>query len=195
MESIRILPKSFSFSSYKNLRVILPRLRSKSSNSSQSSARTTPKSSPNISRRYSSREDEFREVFRHFDTDNDGKISAFELRAYFGTIGEHMSHEDAQEIIDELDTDGDSFIDFDDFKKLLVQKEGSTEDDESLKSAFEMYELEKGRGRITPKSLQRVLSRLGDPKSYDECVTMIQVYDTDGNGELDYHEFHQMMTA
>ncbi|XP_055827682.1 probable calcium-binding protein CML41 [Solanum dulcamara] len=190
MESIK-LPKSFSFSShYKNLRVILPRLRSKSSNSSQNS----PKS-PNISRRNSSKEDEFREVFRHFDTNNDGKISAFELRAYFGSIGEHMSHENAQEIIDELDTDGDSFIDFEDFKKLLLQKEGSIEDDESLKSAFEMYELEKGCGRITPKSLQRVLSRLGDSKSYDECVNMIQVYDTDGNGELDYHEFRQMMTT
>lgn len=69
MESIR-LSKSFSFSSnYKNLRVILPRLKSKSSNSSQSSPRT-----PNIPRRNSSREDEFREVFRHFDTDNDGKF-------------------------------------------------------------------------------------------------------------------------
>ncbi|CAN4093647.1 unnamed protein product [Withania somnifera] len=193
MESIR-LPKSFSFSShYKNLRVILPRLRSKSSSSSESNPRT-PKS-PCISRRNSSREDEFREVFRHFDTDNDGKISAFELRAYFGSIGEYMSHEDAQKIVDELDTDGDSFIDFEDFKKLLVQKEGTTEDDESLKSAFEMYEVEKGCGRITPKSLQRVLSRLGDPKSYDECVTMIQFYDTDGNGELDYHEFRQMMTS
>ncbi|XP_016494212.1 putative calcium-binding protein CML41 [Nicotiana tabacum] len=190
MDSIRI-PKYFGCSSHKNLTVKLLRLRSKSSSSSQSSS-TTPKS-PNISRRNSSREDEFREVFRHFDTDNDGKISAFELRAYFGSIGEHMSHEDAQEIIDELDTDGDSFIDFEDFKKMVVQKEG-TSDDESLKAAFEMYEVEKGCGRITPKSLQRVLSRLGDPKSYDECVTMIQVYDTDGNGELDYHEFRQMMT-
>lgn len=190
MDSIRI-PKSFGCSSHKILSVRLPRLRSKSSSSSQSSP-TTPKS-PNISRRNSSREDEFREVFRHFDTDNDGKISAFELRAYFGSVGEHMSHEDAQEIIDELDTDGDSFIDFEDFKKMVVQKEG-TGDDESLKAAFEMYEVEKGCGRITPKSLQRVLSRLGDPKSYDECVTMIQFYDTDGNGELDYHEFRQMMT-
>lgn len=193
MDSIR-LSKSFSFSShYKNLRVILPRLRSKSSNSSQSSPRTSR--TPNISRRNSSREDEFREVFRHFDTDNDGKISAFELRAYFGSIGEHMSHEDAQEIVDELDTDGDSFIDFEDFKRLLVQNEGSNEDDESIKSAFEMYEVEKGCGRITPRSLQRVLNRLGDSKSYDECVTMIQVYDIDGNGELDYHEFRQMMMA
>jgi len=106
-----------------------------------------------------------------------------------------MSHEDAQEIVDELDTDGDNFINFEDFKKLLMQKEGSSEEDESIKSAFEMYELEKGCGRITPKSLQRVLSRLGDSKSYDECVTMIQVYDIDGNGELDYHEFRQMMTT
>ncbi|KAK6793616.1 hypothetical protein RDI58_007069 [Solanum bulbocastanum] len=169
MESIR-LSKSFSFSShYKNLRVILPRLRSKSSNSSQSSPRT-PKSS-NISRRNSSREDEFREVFRHFDTDNDGKISAFELRAYFGSVGEHMSHEDAQEIVDELDTDGDNFINFEDFKKLLMQKEGSSEEDESLKSAFEMYELEKAEkaGEIIRQGIYK--SKHAEHKGVVDLVT------------------------
>ncbi|PPD80519.1 hypothetical protein GOBAR_DD22549 [Gossypium barbadense] len=98
-----------------------------------------------------------KQVFRYFDGDDDGKISALELRAYFGSIGEYMSHEDAQ------------------------------------MKAFEMFELEKGSGCITPKGLQKMLNRLGDAKSYDECVAMIQVYDIDGNGVLDFHEFHQMM--
>ncbi|KAL0461514.1 UNVERIFIED_CONTAM: putative calcium-binding protein CML41 [Sesamum latifolium] len=55
--------------------------------------------------------------------------------------------------------------------------------------------MEKGSGRITAKSLQRVLGRLGDQKSYDECVAMIRVFDSDGKGELGYHEFQQMMAA
>ncbi|MCL7027216.1 hypothetical protein MKW94_015301 [Papaver nudicaule] len=64
---------------------------------------------------------------------------------------------------------------------------------EDLKLAFEMYEAEKGCGCITPKSLQRMLNRLGEDKSYEQCVSMIQYFDLDKNGTLDFHEFHQMM--
>ncbi|GAB4848892.1 hypothetical protein Ancab_003704 [Ancistrocladus abbreviatus] len=139
-----------------------------------------------------SREDELKEVFCHFDVDKDGKISAHELRAYFASIGEHMSYEDAQGVIDDLDADGDHMLDFQDFVKLMDSKEGAGEDE--LKKVFEMFEYEKGSGRITPKGLQRMLNRLGDSKSYDECAVMIQTYDIDGDGELDFHEFHQMMS-
>jgi calcium-binding protein CML len=38
-----------------------------------------------------------------------------------------------------------------------------------------------------------MLHRLGDAKSYDDCVAMIHVFDIDGNGVLDFHEFNQMM--
>lgn len=114
-----------------------------------------------------------------------------ELRAYFSSIGEYMSYEEAQGVIEDLDTDGDNLIDFGDFMRMMT-REGEHED---LKAAFEMFEFQKGSGRITAKSLQRVLSRLGDMKSHDECVAMIQEFDTDGNGELDFYEFNQMMMA
>ncbi|CAL5367181.1 unnamed protein product [Camellia sinensis] len=185
MEPERV-PKSFGcFPHKKGLKLSLHRLRSKSS--SNLSSPRTPRSP--ITPKTTTREDELREVFRHFDGDNDGKISAVELRAYFASIGEYMSHEEAQGVIGELDGDGDNLIDFSDFMRLM-KKEG---EDEDLKAAFEMFEFEKGSGRITPKSLQRVLSRLGDVKSDNECEAMIRVFDTDGNGVLDFHEFNQMM--
>ena len=140
---------------------------------------------------YRSEEDQYLEVFRRFDDDNDGKISAVELRAYFGSVGENMSHEDAQAVISDLDTDGDNLIDFQDFLRMM-NKESEEQD---LKAAFEMFEFEKGSGRITAKSLQRVLSRLGDAKSYDECAAIIQVFDSDGKGEIGYSEFQEMMAA
>ncbi|GKU94607.1 hypothetical protein SLEP1_g8072 [Rubroshorea leprosula] len=151
---------------------------------------TTSPESPPPTPKTTTREDELKEVFRRFDSDGDGKISALELRAFFASVGEYMSHEDAQGVIEELDTDGDDMLDFDDFLRLMKRESNNEED---LKKAFEMFELEKGDGCITPRGLQRMLQRLGDPKSYDECVAMIQVYDTDGNGVLDFHEFNQMM--
>ena len=154
----------------------------------------SPMSSPRTPK-LTSKEDELKEVFRYFDGDGDGKISALELRAYFGSIGEYMSHEEAQGVIADLDSDGDNLLDLEDFLKLMKRETGGEKgDDQDLKKAFEMFEMEKGSGRITPTSLQRMLHRLGDPKSFDECAAMIRVYDIDGNGVLDFNEFHQMMT-
>ncbi|XVE82688.1 hypothetical protein DITRI_Ditri16bG0026100 [Diplodiscus trichospermus] len=183
--------KASKWFSNKSLRLSLQRRRLTKSSSTLSSPRTSSPASPRRPpERTKKEESELKEVFRYFDGDGDGKISAFELRAYFGSIGEYMSHEDAQAVINDLDSDGDSMLDYQDFLKLM-KREGAGDDD--LKKAFEMFELEKGSGCITPKGLQRMLIRLGDAKSYDECVAMIQVYDIDGNGVLDFHEFHQMM--
>ncbi|KAK2998573.1 hypothetical protein RJ639_023311 [Escallonia herrerae] len=184
-----IVPKSFGCFPHQCLKLnFSPRRRSKSSSDlsspgGSSKSLSAPKST--------TREDELKEVFRRFDGDNDGKISAVELRAYFASIGEYMSHQEAQLVINDLDTDGDNLIDLDDFMRLMT-KEGEEED---LKAAFEMFEFEKGSGRINPASLQRVLSKLGDSRSHDECAAMIQIYDVDGTGELGFDEFHHMMMA
>ncbi|GAA0174208.1 calmodulin-related [Lithospermum erythrorhizon] len=196
MENTKI-PNSFGCFPHKTLKKSLPKSRSKSSSSTKSldSPKTPNKSSIIMASHRSStssRDEEFKEVFRRFDVNNDGKISAFGLRNYFGSIGEHISHEEAELVIDGLDTDGDKMIDYNSFIKLMKCEVNEHED---LRAAFEMFEFEKGCGRITPKSLQRLLNKLGDMKSYDECVSMIRAYDVDGNGELDYYEFHQMMMA
>ncbi|KAJ4844873.1 hypothetical protein Tsubulata_004368 [Turnera subulata] len=196
-------PKPSKWFSNKGHLTLLSFRRSPSSKSS--STLSSPNSNSPMSprtpppKKTSSKEDELKEVFRHFDSDGDGKISALELRAYFGSIGEYMSHEQAESAINDLDSDGDSLLDFQDFLRLMRgegtddRKKGQDDDDDDLKRAFEMFEVEKGSGCITPKGLQRMLQRLGDAKSYDECVAMIHVYDIDGNGVLDFHEFHQMM--
>lgn len=70
---------------------------------------------------------------------------------------------------------------------------GEDEIDDDLRRAFEMFEAEKGCGCITPRGLQKMLSRLGEVRSDEDCVAMIRVFDLDGNGVLDFHEFLQMM--
>ncbi|XP_004293230.1 PREDICTED: probable calcium-binding protein CML41 [Fragaria vesca subsp. vesca] len=134
-------------------------------------------------------------VFDHFDTNKDGKISADELQAYFMSIGEPMSINEAQTVIKELDNDGDNLLEFEDFVKLMRREDIDADENDDLKNAFEMFQVDKGCGCITPKGLQNMFNRLGDAKSYDECVSMIRVFDLDGNGVLDFHEFLKMMIS
>ncbi|KAG2408698.1 hypothetical protein LR48_Vigan01g188400 [Vigna angularis] len=177
--------------SYKTLKLSLRRPRSRSSNSPSQSSTASPRS-PMSTCTTPKKEDinGLVEAFRHFDGDGDGKISAYELRSYFGSIGEHVSHEDVEGVIHDLDSDGDNMLDLQDFTKLM-KRDG---DEGDLRKAFEMFVWEKeGCGCITPKGLQRMLHRLGDDRSYDECVAMIGAFDIDHNGVLDFDEFYQMM--
>lgn len=134
-----------------------------------------------------------KDVFDHLDVDKDGKISSTELIDYFASVGESVSHKVAERVVNEFDSDGDELLDFGDFVKLVKQEE-SEELENVLRSAFEMFEVEKGCGCITPKGLQQMLRQLGDVKSHDECAAMIRAFDLDGNGFLDFHEFQQMMS-
>ncbi|KAJ0248865.1 calcium-binding protein CML41 [Hirschfeldia incana] len=196
--------KSFKWFSTKaiKLNIGFQNRRGSSPKSNSSSSLNSPRSNTddnnnnnNTKSRHS--HDELRRVFSYFDVNSDGKISAFELRDYFGSVGEYITHEAAQEAINEVDTDADGSLGFEDFVGLMTRRDldGNGDSGGDLKTAFEMFEVEKGSGCITPKGLQNMLTKLGESKTYGECEAMINYYDIDGNGILDYHEFRQMMTV
>lgn len=72
---------------------------------------------------------EWERLFKHFDTDGDGKISASELGEALKTIGSNTA-EEIKKMMDKIDSDGDGSISYDEFvsfaraNKELVQKMG-----------------------------------------------------------------------
>ncbi|XP_028187770.1 probable calcium-binding protein CML25/26 [Glycine soja] len=138
--------------------------------------------------------DEFRfeRVLKYFDEDGDGKISPCELRNRLGMIGGELLSKDAEKLIEELDSDGDGFLSLEDFVKLM-EAAGEDEKLKDLEEAFEMYNDTEMFGFITPKSLQRMLGRLGESKSMEQCTTMIGHFDLNGDGLLCFDEFRVMM--
>ncbi|KAK7380997.1 hypothetical protein VNO78_33519 [Psophocarpus tetragonolobus] len=130
-------------------------------------------------------------VFNHFDENGDGKISSSELRQCVEVIGGKLSPEEAEAVVALLDVDKDGLVGLDDF--VMFVEEGEEEEKvKDLREAFKMYEME-GCGCITPKSLKRMLGRLGESKSLDECKAMIAIFDLDGDGVLSFDEFKVMM--
>ncbi|XP_048443945.1 putative calcium-binding protein CML19 isoform X2 [Pyrus x bretschneideri] len=127
----------------------------------------------------------------YFDEDGDGKISPSELRRRLGLMGGELLQNEAEVAVEMLDSDGDGLLGLEDLVGLM---EGGKEEEKlkGLREAFEVYDVERC-GFITPSSLKRMLSKLGESKSIDECKVMIQRFDLNGDGLISFEEFRIMM--
>ncbi|XP_012158528.1 uncharacterized calcium-binding protein B0563.7 [Ceratitis capitata] len=77
-------------------------------------------------------ERELRDAFRVFDKHNRGYITASDLRAVLQCLGEDLDEEDIEDMIKEVDVDGDGRIDFYEFVHALGEPEDSQEIDEDI---------------------------------------------------------------
>merc|ERR1712023_62391 len=63
--------------------------------------------------------EEICKAFRLFDDDETGKISFKNLKRVAKKLGENMTHEELQEMIDEADRDGDGEINEEEFMRIM----------------------------------------------------------------------------
>ncbi|XP_066917765.1 calmodulin-like [Clytia hemisphaerica] len=63
---------------------------------------------------------EIKEAFKFFDQDGDGTITKEELKICMKRIGEDLSDEDLNEMLNEADLDGNGKIEFHEFAKLIT---------------------------------------------------------------------------
>ncbi|KAK4483212.1 hypothetical protein RD792_010393 [Penstemon davidsonii] len=137
--------------------------------------------------------EQYMRVFNQFDTNRDGKISPVELKQCVASIGGEMTAEEAEAAVVLMDSDCDGLLNLEDFVKIV---EGANEEEKGndLKEAFKMYEME-GSGCITPKSLKRMLCRLGERRSVEDCKNIIGYFDLNEDGVLNFDEFKVMMSC
>ncbi|KAI4379090.1 hypothetical protein MLD38_005429 [Melastoma candidum] len=138
--------------------------------------------------------DELDHVFRKFDVNGDGKISASELGAILSSLGYTETEEELAKMVKEVDADGDGCISFQEFVELNTAGIDGDEILENLKEAFSVYDRD-GNGEITAEELHEVLMSLGEECSLGECRKMISGVDRDGDGMISFEEFKVMMTV
>eukprot|EP00252_Welwitschia_mirabilis_P015125 TRINITY_DN33298_c0_g1_i1.p1 TRINITY_DN33298_c0_g1~~TRINITY_DN33298_c0_g1_i1.p1 ORF type:complete len:254 (-),score=6.92 TRINITY_DN33298_c0_g1_i1:407-1168(-) len=143
-------------------------------------------------------QDELCEIFKVFDADGDGKITAAELGRVLRSLGDVSTEEELASMVAAADKDGDGCIDVNEFVELNLQTSGDSsflDAEDDLRDAFEIFDSDRN-GLISAEELHRVLRSLGDSRcTVDECRLMILGVDQDGDGFVDFEEFRRMMTA
>jgi calcium-binding protein CML len=134
------------------------------------------------------------DVFKKFDANGDGKISWLELSSILSSLGYKATEEEVQKMIKEADRDGDGFIDLQEFIELNTQGIDSASSLKDLRDAFEIFDLDRN-GAISSEELHVVLKNLGEHSTIEDCQLMIKGVDCDGNGQVDFEEFKNMMSG
>jgi calmodulin len=67
-------------------------------------------------------EEELIETFRVFDRDGNGLLSGQELKYVMAVVGEILTDQEIDELIKQADIDGDGFINYQEFVKMMTAK-------------------------------------------------------------------------
>uniref|UniRef100_A0A0D9WE16 EF-hand domain-containing protein n=1 Tax=Leersia perrieri TaxID=77586 RepID=A0A0D9WE16_9ORYZ len=150
---------------------------------------------------------ELEQVFRRYDANGDGKISAEELTSVLQALGAPPGPGEVRRMMDEMDSDRDGFVDLTEFAAFHngggkgkggdgggVDGEDAAAAEAELREAFRMYDAD-SNGKISARELHRVLRQLGEKCSVADCSRMIRSVDADGDGCVNFDEFKKMMGA
>ncbi|GAB1291616.1 Calmodulin-1 [Apodemus speciosus] len=137
---------------------------------------------------------QFKEAFSLFDKDGDGTITTKELGTVMRSLGQNPTEAELQDMINEVDADGNGTIDFPEFLTMMARKMKDTDSEEEIREAFRVFDKD-GNGYISAAELRHVMTNLGEKLTDEEVDEMIREADIDGDGQVNYEEFVQMMTA
>ncbi|GFP82121.1 calmodulin [Phtheirospermum japonicum] len=127
------------------------------------------------------------------------------------SLGQNPTEAELQDMINEVDADGNGTIDFpeflnlmarkmkdtdseEEFLNLMARKMKDTDSEEELKEAFRVFDKDQN-GFISAAELRHVMTNLGEKLTDEEVDEMIREADVDGDGQINYEEFVKVMMA
>ena len=102
--------------------------------------------------------------------------------------GEYPTEAELQDMINEIDADGNGTIDFPEYLAMEVRKMEGPETEEEIKEAFREFDID-GNGYISAAEVKQVFINLGEMLSDSEVEEMIREADIDGDNHINYEEF------
>lgn len=135
---------------------------------------------------------DLREAFAIFDTNRDGTIEAKELKEVMRSLGQSPSSSEIRDMIKSVDGDNNGAIDFDEF--LILMRSRNKDPDQELRNAFRVFDSDNS-GSISREELKQLMINLGQDLSEAEIDAMMEMVDENGDGEISFEEFKNMMNS
>ncbi|KAG7277792.1 hypothetical protein CRUP_026093 [Coryphaenoides rupestris] len=132
---------------------------------------------------------EVKEAFDLFDTDKDKEIDYHELKVAMRALGFEVRKVDVLKILKDYDREGTGKISFEDFTERILARDPK----EEILKAFKLFDDDE-TGKISLRNLRRVARELGENIPDEELRSMIDEFDTTGDGEINQEEFLSIMT-
>jgi len=130
-------------------------------------------------------------IFKAIDKNGDGKLSKEEIfEGYDLFFGKHLDKEEIEKMFDSVDIDKSGFIDYSEFV-VAAMNEKQLLTNEKLQSAFKMFDKD-GSGMISATEIKEVLG-FGKTLSEEAVNEIVKQVDANGDGEISFDEFAQMM--
>ena len=132
------------------------------------------------------KENKLKETFFLIDQDKDNFIDTNEVGTTLRALGIYLTEEEISIINKEADPNEIGKINYEDFKKIYIEKLKTNKTSKDLIQAFEFFDEEK-TGKVNLNELKHGLIVLGDCLSEDEINYLIkEIADDDGN--INYYE-------
>lgn len=107
--------------------------------------------------------------------DGDGTITTYELGTVMRSLGQNPTEAELQDMINEVDADGNGTIDFPEFLTMMARKMRDTDSEEEIKEAFKVFDKD-GNGYISAAELRHVMTNLGSPLFSLHCCVSTDAY-------------------
>jgi hypothetical protein len=93
---------------------------------------------------------EYKEMFDLVDSDHGGSIGRDEVLDLMKTVGYDCTEEEVDDMISEIDIDGNGDIDFDEFITMMSKKPEALRHPDEIKGAFKLFEQQIDVRRLPP---------------------------------------------
>ncbi|XP_053388872.1 uncharacterized protein LOC123524074 [Mercenaria mercenaria] len=150
--------------------------------------------------------DDIRDIFQCLDIRKHGYFTAKDLHSVTVRLGETFTMDEAEELVNGTVTEEPGKINYDElYYRLMCMTEQTAVKDcspnnhglkdkevQEFKEAFALFDKD-ASGTISTEELGTVMRSLGQNPTDTELRDMINEVDIDGNGEIDFGEFLEMM--
>ena len=131
-------------------------------------------------------------AFKFFDKDGNGTVEPEEISEVMKVLGVNLSLEELNDIMSNLDENGDGVMDFDEFVLMMDRRMSINSQRAEIEQTFKVFD-KNGDGKITFEELKEVLTQLGEEVSDKDVMDMIKEADFNGDGAIDFEEFMIMI--